>query len=325
MIGHPIMVLVLMTEPDFEEALRRLMKRCAYVVVPVSILLIKYYPAIGRNAGPWATASMNNGIASRQEPAGRGLYDSGLFSSSGNCCKHGTSEQSKSRRNELILIGAFLVMICWLLVQADSSTSTMTWLVGVLALLVLGRQFVNPRLIGSYMLAAVAIFFLADTMVGIWPMLLHALGRDSTLTGRTDIWRQVLDLHTNPLVGVGFESFWLGERLRKIGELYWWQANEAHNGYLETYLNLGLIGLFILVGWIVAAFRKSRLEFLGNFEFGRFRLSYFVAAGGNENQVAQFAGGNRNCQTQRDHLLWRADCMGTGSRAVLQEARRQLR
>ena len=62
-IGHPIMVLVLMTEPDFEEALRRLMKRCAYVVVPVSILLIKYYPAIGRNAGPWATASMNNGIA----------------------------------------------------------------------------------------------------------------------------------------------------------------------------------------------------------------------------------------------------------------------
>ena len=156
-------------------------------------------------------------------------------------------------------------------------------------------------------------------------MLLHALGRDSTLTGRTDIWRQVLDLHTNPLVGVGFESFWLGERLRKIGELYWWQANEAHNGYLETYLNLGLIGLFILVGWIVAAFRKSRLEFLGNFEFGRFRSSYFVAAGGNENQVAQFAGGNRNCQTQRDHLLWRADCMGTGSRAVLQEARRQLR
>ena len=154
----------------------------------------------------------------------------------------------------------------------------MTLLVGVLALLVLGRQFVNPRLIGSYMLAAVAIFFLADTMVGIWPMLLHALGRDSTLTGRTDIWRQVLDLHTNPLVGVGFESFWLGERLRKIGELYWWQANEAHNGYLETYLNLGLIGLFILVGWIVAAFRKSRLEFLGNFEFSRFRLSYFVAA-----------------------------------------------
>ena len=68
------------------------------------------------------------------------------------------------------------------------------------------------------------------------------------------------------------------KRLRKIGELYWWQANEAHNGYLETYLNLGLIGLFILVGWIVATFRKSRLEFLGNFEFGRFRLSYFAAA-----------------------------------------------
>ena len=34
-LGHPIMVLVILTEPDPEEALRRLMKRCAYVIVPV--------------------------------------------------------------------------------------------------------------------------------------------------------------------------------------------------------------------------------------------------------------------------------------------------
>ena len=41
------MALIVLTEPDFEEALTRLMKRCAYVVVPVSILWIKYYPQIG--------------------------------------------------------------------------------------------------------------------------------------------------------------------------------------------------------------------------------------------------------------------------------------
>ena len=41
------MALIVLTEPDPEEALIRLMKRCAYVVVPVSILWIKYYPRVG--------------------------------------------------------------------------------------------------------------------------------------------------------------------------------------------------------------------------------------------------------------------------------------
>ena len=60
-------------------------------------------------------------------------------------------------------------------------------------------------------------------------------------------------------------------------ELYRWKGNQAHNGYLETYLTLGLIGLFVLVGWIIATFRKIRLELLRNFEFGRFRLGFLMA------------------------------------------------
>ena len=63
-----------------------------------------------------------------------------------------------------------------------------------------------------------------------------------------------------------------------MGEVYRWHGNQAHNGYLETYLTLGLIGLFVLVGWIIATFRKIRLELLGNFEFGRFRLGLLLAA-----------------------------------------------
>ena len=46
--------------------------------------------------------------------------------------------------------------------------------------------------------------------------MVSALGKDPTLTGRTEIWGFVLGLHTNPLVGTGFESFWLGPRLTKM-------------------------------------------------------------------------------------------------------------
>src|SRR5207253_3237598 len=33
-LGHPVMVLILFTEPDLEEGMARLMKRCAYILVP---------------------------------------------------------------------------------------------------------------------------------------------------------------------------------------------------------------------------------------------------------------------------------------------------
>ena len=64
-------------------------------------------------------------------------------------------------------------------------------------------------------------------------------------------------MHTNLLLGTGYESFWLGSRL----EWFWQNAglghlNEAHNGYLEVYLNLGLIGVFLLCGFLVASYRS---------------------------------------------------------------------
>jgi len=82
-----------------------------------------------------------------------------------------------------------------------------------------------------------------------------AVGRDPTLTGRTNIWNAVLSAHTNPLVGTGYESFWLGSRLKQVWSLAGFGINEAHNGYLEVYLNLGLIGLFLLVAFLIASYR----------------------------------------------------------------------
>jgi O-antigen ligase len=63
-------------------------------------------------------------------------------------------------------------------------------------------------------------------------------------------------MHTNPLIGTGYESFWLGPRL----EWFWQRSglghiNEAHNGYLEVYLNLGIVGVFLLGGFLIASYR----------------------------------------------------------------------
>src|SRR4029077_1324316 len=84
-------------------------------------------------------------------------------------------------------------------------------------------------------------------------------------------------MKTNPIFGVGFESFWLGDRLLQLYEGRGVSPNEAHNGYLETYLSLGLVGLFMLVGLLIATFHKIRLGLFKNFEWGRFQLGFFMA------------------------------------------------
>src|SRR5262249_20224707 len=98
----------------------------------------------------------------------------------------------------------------------------------------------------------ICLYFLLEFGFGIDVIeeLAKAVGRDPTLTGRTEIWTIVLGMHTDPLVGTGYESFWLGPRLKLLGGI-----NEAHNGYIEVYLHLGLIGLFLMVGFLIASYR----------------------------------------------------------------------
>src|SRR5262245_60900537 len=53
--------------------------------------------------------------------------------------------------------------------------------------------------------------------------------------------------------------------------------NHAHNGYIETYFNLGSVGLFLLIGLIIVTFHKCRKELLETPEWGRMTMSYLVA------------------------------------------------
>ena len=105
---------------------------------------------------------------------------------------------------------------------------------------------------------------------------LQTMGRDPTLTGRTGIWDAVLSVSGNPLLGTGFESFWLGDRLTKVWSLTMKGLQEAHNGYLEVYLNLGWVGISLLFAIIVAGYRNVMSTFRHDSQVGRLMLAFFV-------------------------------------------------
>jgi O-antigen ligase len=275
-LGHPIMALIVLTEPDPEEALTRLMKRCAYVLVPVSILWIKYYPQLGRGYDPWTGFQMTNGIAYAKNGLGQDCLILGFFFF-WHLLQTWKTERSTWRRNELRLTAGFLIGIWWLFSQAHSATALTCLVIGILLVVFVRFRFINKNLIGTYMLTALVLLVVAELVFGISSRYSESLGRGSSFSGRTLIWTRLLEVQTSPILGTGFESFWLGDRPKLLEGMFFYSINEAHNGYLETYLTLGIIGVFLLIGLFVATFWKIRLQLFRNFEWGRYRLGFLGA------------------------------------------------
>jgi exopolysaccharide production protein ExoQ len=270
-IGLPIMALVILSEPDSDEALWTVMKRSAFVLVPVSVLFIKYYPALGRYGQLWGGQDINTGITTDKNVLGCVCFILGLVFV-WHWLKIWKMEKSKARKDELFLTGFFLWMIAWLMQKAHSVTSDGVFVLGVLILFFLSRRWVNKNLIGSYAIGASVIVLVFNTS-GLSDYVIGLMGKDPTLTGRVEIWNDLFRLGGSPIFGTGFESFWLGERLQKLWAIYWWHPNEAHNGYLEIYLDLGLIGLFLLFGVLLATFWKCKRDLLQNSAMSPLRLA----------------------------------------------------
>ena len=273
LFGQPVMVLVLLTEPDPMEALVQLLKRYAYVVVFISFLFIKYFPALGRGFDAWSGLPENTGINTNKNTLGCNCFILCLFFF-WHFLQVWQREKGVARRKELILCAFFLVAIIWLLSMAHSSTSLGALVLASAILLFLGLKFVDPRRIGFYVVVGLVLCALGEIFLGIHNYAIHALGRNSTLTDRTIIWQILLHWDLNPIFGSGFESFWLGDRPAKVSSAFSFMINEAHNGYLETYIQLGLLGVFLTFTMLLAAFLKAQRTLLTAFDFGRFRLAY---------------------------------------------------
>jgi O-antigen ligase len=292
-LGQPIMVLIILTEPDRMEALRRVMKRSALVLLPLSILFIKYYPELGRTFEPWSGLPGNRGIASDKNGLGKQCLLLGLFFF-WNLLVARRFEDQRQRREEIGIALFCLWMVWWLLTAANSATSFACLVIGAGTMLLLGSRFVSKHYFGAYVVAGLLLAAIAEVTFGIYGITLSVLGRDATLTARTEMWPDLLSVPINPLLGAGFESFWLGERLDYINSL-WKGINQAHNGYLETYLNLGWIGLVLLVVMLLSTYRKARAELLRDFDFGRLKMGLLFALIAYNYTEAAFRG---------LHLIW---------------------
>jgi O-antigen ligase len=314
-LGHPIMALIILTEPDPLEAVRRVVIRTGYLYIPLSLLLAKYFPQFGRSYDIWTgqeywqgasmgknqlgVACMIIGIvffwnllqALQMKDRRRKLYsmlpkERGIGEAHNGYLKLyldlgivGAAIFEVLLFYEILTSACFLVMTGCLLKKSDSATSLATAVLGVIVVLVLGFPFVSKKRIGTYLIAGMIAFAAADSLFGIYGTIVHSLGRNLTLTDRTNIWATVLKIDPNPVLGVGFESFWLGDRLDRVYSMLPKERGigEAHNGYLELYLDLGIVGVAIFGVLLFKTFRAINRSMLGRFQFARLRLALFIS------------------------------------------------
>jgi O-antigen ligase len=269
--GNVVMVLVVLTEENPIEAVKTVFARCTYLLIPLSVLFIRYYPDLGRTYNRWTWVPSFTGVTLEKNALGSMVLVCALFLVWDFL---GLRDRNTKATNKTWMFTrlVLLLMVLWLLVTTHSSTSLACAILGTGILIGMRVPMIRCRVkhLGVYSVAAVVLCFLLKEL------LVPLLGRDMTLTGRTDIWKLVLGEKINPLVGVGFYSFWLGPRVDAFWEKYYFHLNEAHNGYLDTYLNSGAIGVCLLAVLLVSAGKGIKKEIMNGSDYGAVRLAFLV-------------------------------------------------
>lgn len=262
-VGDLLMVLVVLSDPNWAAATRRVLSRVAFVAMPVSILFIRYFPEWGRAYSRGGLIAWC-GVATGKNSLGIICLVFGLAALFWFLQTY-REEKGSRKFGQFISYGATAAMAIYLVIKCQSATSFACFLLAgipmALALLFPSARkaaFVHVMVLAILGLTISALFLNANGGM------VEELGRDATLTGRTDIWRSAFSLVQNPVVGTGFESFWVGPRLTQMESLVHQQINQAHDGYIEVYLNLGWVGIAFLASLLIAGYgcviRNLRLK-----------------------------------------------------------------
>jgi len=275
-VGDVLMILIVSTEPNILDAIKRLVTRAGYVLLPLSVLLMKYYPDLGRVLNrSWTEEWI--GVTGQKNTLGeictvfglgllwrfRGVYN---------------NRQDPKRWRQLVALGTVLGMVIWLLWMCESMTSISALVLASGVMLLSTRPtfrrkpaLIHVLVITALIVPAYALFFESTgTLVG-------ELGRDPSLTGRTEIWDVVLSIPDNRLVGAGYETFWVGSRLQQVWGPIGMDINEAHDGYIEMLLNLGWIGVALLGALIATGYRNVLGAYRRDLDIGSLRTAYLLA------------------------------------------------
>lgn len=281
--GTFVMALLVLTENNPFQAILILLRRCFIVHLPLDLITIKYFRNIGVAWSKDGQYAMWTGLTTHKNILGQICMTSGLYFI--------WDLVQKIQLKRIIIDIFYLTLIIYLMNGPGYSKSTTSMVVLLIGLVVLfGLQYsksidINMSKMIIKLSVALIIFVLflylgltaLEKNKSIPTVALETVGRDTTFTGRTELWTDIISIASkNPIFGVGYGSFWIGDRANNIWEKHTWKPGQGHNGYIDVYVELGLVGILLLLALLYFTFKNIRETIIEDFEYGRFRMALFV-------------------------------------------------
>ena len=276
-----MMALTVLSEPSPRRAIESILRRTTFILIPFSLVLIKYFPDYGVDYGRWSGAQEWRGVAQQKNSLALICVISAIFllwSLFRRWRKEDPPVWKYQTASEVII----LVLTFYLLGGPGhslfySATSVYAFLAGLLGTIWIyvreksGKPVKAGWLVGVTVLIVVfgiVTVFISGSTIGFFA---STAGRDATLTGRTQVWTSLLPVvMDSPLNGRGFGGFWTS-KTRDVFEI-----SGAHSGYLDVLLGTGFIGLFLLTMFLVSSCRKAHKELSHDLSWGLLWIWYLI-------------------------------------------------
>ena len=267
--------LVILSRSDPREAIESIGSKCAIILFTLSVLFLKYYPEFGRRYTISGVMEVT-GVTDQKNSLGAIVVVFGLLVVSSALSRFASNPKLsfwKGASIPLVIVGIGL----WLVWRADSKTSMVCLAAGLCVLFshkipIIGA---NPKRFLIFCIIGVALYTAADQLFALRDASFQMLGRDSTLTGRTAIWDVVKQNPVDPLFGSGYLAYWDLHNPVFIGKT-WMYLKTAHNGYLETYLDGGWIGVCVLALLLVVTGIRIGRAFAAGSAFAKLQLAFYI-------------------------------------------------
>lgn len=152
-------------------------------------------------------------------------------------------------------ISAFMFLILmWILFETDK----------IFKPLGIGRTISILFLVFGFLLTIFTFYFSSEILDSVFAL----AGKNLTLTGRTDLWSDVIfEAKKHLLIGCGYQGFWIVDspKILELYTTYIWLPRSGHSGYIDLLNETGIIGSFlffmIVVNYFISLLRNKEKTF----------------------------------------------------------------
>jgi len=276
-----LMAFVVHSEPSPRQAIESIFRRAIYILIPFSVLLIRYFPVYGRIYGRWLGEEEWIGVTLQKNGLGRLCLIAAFFLIWTLVRRRQGSNppiwKYQSHVEILILLMSFYLM------RGPggmySATAITALVIGLLVYLglYLMKKFGKNLSSGTLMsiVAIIIVFGIATLFAGGSSLTFYvsSVGRDATLTGRTNIWAALLPVAMQrAILGRGFGGFWTPRTRAEFN------VSDGHSGYLDVLLNIGFVGIVLVSIFLLSSCRKAYRGLSHDFDWGVLWICFLIMA-----------------------------------------------